>query len=128
MPLYMIERTFADQLDLTSDDVRLIEEINSDEGVRWLFSFLSADRRRTYCLYEAPSPEAIVAAAAKANVPVDSVVEVGAEEGEHPAHALVGVDLLDQPDVVGRQVELVGERALDHVERHGPDASSLLSP
>ena len=78
MPLYMIERTFADQLDLTSDDVRLIEEINSDEGVRWLFSFLSADRRRTYCLYEAPSPEAIVAAAVRANVPADAVVEVDA--------------------------------------------------
>ena len=31
-----------------------IDEINADEGVRWLFSFLSADRRRTYCLYEAP--------------------------------------------------------------------------
>ena len=60
MPLYVIERTFADQLDLTSDDVRLIDEVNVDEGVRWLFSFLSADRRRTYCLYEAPSPDAVV--------------------------------------------------------------------
>ena len=54
MPLYIIERTFAEQLELTSDDVKLIEEINGDEGVRWLFSFLSADRRRSYCLYEAP--------------------------------------------------------------------------
>ncbi len=77
MPLFMIERTFADQLDLTSDDVQLIEEINADEGVRWLFSFLSADRRRTYCLYEAPSPEAILAAARRANVPADEIVEVG---------------------------------------------------
>jgi len=76
MPVYMIERTFADQLDLTSDDVTLIEEINADEGVRWLFSFLSADRRRTYCLYEAPSPEAIIAAARRADVPADSIVEV----------------------------------------------------
>ncbi len=74
----MIERTFADQLDLTNDDVKLIEEINADEGVRWLFSFLSADRRRTYCLYEAPSAEAIVAAARRANVPADAVVEVDA--------------------------------------------------
>jgi Protein of unknown function (DUF4242) len=78
MPLYIIERTFADQLDLTHDDVQLIEEINADEGVRWLFSFLSADRRRTYCLYEAPSPDAIVAAAQRANVPADAVVEVSA--------------------------------------------------
>ncbi|HEV3070610.1 MAG TPA: DUF4242 domain-containing protein [Solirubrobacteraceae bacterium] len=76
MPLYVIERSFADQLDLTSDDVRLIEEVNGEEGVRWLFSFLSADRRRTYCLYEAPSPDAIMAAARKANVPADVVVEV----------------------------------------------------
>jgi Protein of unknown function (DUF4242) len=78
MPVYMIERTFAEQLDLSNDDVRLIEEINADEGVRWLFSFLSADRRRTYCLYEAPSAEAIIAAARRANVPADSVIEVGA--------------------------------------------------
>ena len=77
MPLYMIERTFAEQLDLTGDDVKLIDEINADEGVRWLFSFLSADRRRTYCLYEAPSPDAIIAAARRANVPADEIVEVG---------------------------------------------------
>ena len=60
MPVYVIERNFADQLDLSSEDVELIDEINADEGVRWLFSFLSADRRRTYCLYEAPSADAIV--------------------------------------------------------------------
>jgi Protein of unknown function (DUF4242) len=78
MPLYMIERSFAEQLDLSEDDVEMIEEINGDEGVSWLFSFLSADKRRTYCLYEAPSPEAILAAARKADVPADAVVEVGA--------------------------------------------------
>jgi hypothetical protein len=78
MPVYVIERNFADQLDLSDDDVKLIEEVNADEGVRWLFSFLSADRRRTYCLYEAPSPDAIVAAAQRADVPADAVVEVDA--------------------------------------------------
>ena len=76
MPLYMIERAFADQLELTDDDVKVIEEINADEGVRWLFSFLSADRRRTYCLYEAPSAGAIRAAAERGNIPVDEIVEV----------------------------------------------------
>ena len=60
---------FAEQLELTSDDVQLIEEVNADEGVSWLFSFLSADRRRSYCLYEAPSPDAIVAAARRAGDP-----------------------------------------------------------
>jgi hypothetical protein len=78
MPLYVIERSFAEQLDLSSDDVELIEEVNDGEGVRWLFSFLSADRRRTYCLYEAPTPDAILEAARKANVPADVVVEVSA--------------------------------------------------
>jgi hypothetical protein len=77
MPVYVIERTFAEQLDLTNDDVKLIDEINADEGVRWLFSFLSADRLRTYCLYEAPSPDAVMAAAQRANIPADAVVEVG---------------------------------------------------
>ena len=76
MPLYLIERTFAEQLELSSDDVRLIEAANEESGVDWLFSFLSADRRRTYCLYEAPSSDAIVAAARQANVPVDNIVEV----------------------------------------------------
>jgi Nickel responsive protein SCO4226-like len=76
MPMYVIERAFAEQLDLTSDDVKLIEEVNADEGVRWLFSFLSADRRRSYCLYEAPSPDMIVAAAKRVGIPADVVVEV----------------------------------------------------
>ena len=57
MPLYVIEREFADELELAGDDIRLIDEINADEGIRWVFSFLSADRRHTYCLYEAPSPD-----------------------------------------------------------------------
>jgi hypothetical protein len=76
MPLYVIERNFALELDLSGEDVKVIDDINADEGVRWLFSFLSADRRRTYCLYEAPSPDAIIAAAQRANVPADEVVEV----------------------------------------------------
>ena len=76
MPLYVIERTFAEQLDLDSEDVKLIDEINAGADVRWLFSFLSADRRRTYCLYEASSPEAIVEAARRANMPADVITEV----------------------------------------------------
>jgi hypothetical protein len=76
MPLYVIERAFAEELDLSSEDVREIDEINADEGVRWVFSFLSADRRRTYCLYEAPSPEAIRVAADRAGLPADVIVEL----------------------------------------------------
>ena len=76
MPLYMIERRFAEELQMSGDDVNLLEEINADEGVSWMFSFLSADRYRTYCLYEAPSADAIVAAAKRAGIPADAVTEV----------------------------------------------------
>ena len=87
MPLYVIERAFAEQLELLDEDVRLIDEINDDEGVSWLFSFISADRLHTYCLYEAPSPDAIVAAARRANVPADKIVEVSKFV---PAESLAG--------------------------------------
>jgi hypothetical protein len=76
MPVYVIERRFAEQLEMSPDEVELLEEINADEGVSWLFSFLSADRHRTYCLYEAPSPDAIIAAAKRAGIPADAITEV----------------------------------------------------
>jgi hypothetical protein len=76
MPIYVIERKFADQLDLDSDGVKALQEINADEGVRWLYSFLSADQLQTYCLYEAPSPDELIAAARRAGIPADVIVEV----------------------------------------------------
>lgn len=76
MPLFIIERNFAEQLDLTADGVVAISRINGDVGVNWLFSFLSADKRKSYCLYEASDPEAIREAARRANVPADVIVEV----------------------------------------------------
>ena len=76
MPIYMIERHFADLIEPTEDDARVINEINADEDVRWLFSFLSADKRKTFCLYEAESPEALRRAAVRAGLPADVIVEV----------------------------------------------------
>jgi len=76
MPLYVIERRYADQIELSSDDVKALQQVNADEGVDWLFSFLSADRRQSYCLYEAPSPDELIAAARRAGIPADVIVEV----------------------------------------------------
>jgi hypothetical protein len=76
MPVFMIERRYADVLELTADKAAGVNRINADEGVRWLYSFLSVDKRKTYCLYEAPSPDAIRRAAARAGIPADIVVEV----------------------------------------------------
>ena len=76
MALFVIERNFAEQLELTSDAARLVTEINGDVGVHWLFSFLSADKKKTYCLYESPSADAIREAATRAGIPADVIVEV----------------------------------------------------
>ncbi|OBK23691.1 hypothetical protein A5634_05195 [Mycobacterium asiaticum] len=76
MPIFMIERNYAEVLDPSLDALDGINRINSEEGVRWLYSFLSADKRKTYCLYEAPSPEAIRSAATRAGLPADVVVQV----------------------------------------------------
>lgn len=76
MPIFMVERNFADQLEPSLEAADGINRINAEEGVRWLYSFLSADKRKTYCLYEAPSPEAIKTAAARAGLPADVLVEV----------------------------------------------------
>jgi hypothetical protein len=76
MPLYLIERSYAEQLAVDGEAVRTVEAINADENVRWLVSFLTGDKRKTYCLYEAESPEAIRAAARRANLPADVIIEV----------------------------------------------------
>ena len=76
MPLFIIERNFAEQLEFTRDDASRVVLINEDVGVNWLFSFLSADKKKSYCLYEAPNAEAIREAARRANVPADVIIEV----------------------------------------------------
>lgn len=82
MPLYMIERSFAEQIDFTLDGVTAVDQINSEVGVNWLFSFLSVDKRKTYCLYEAKSVEAIREAARRANIPADVIIEVTEQRRE----------------------------------------------
>jgi hypothetical protein len=77
MPLYLIERNFAEQLNVNREIATAVCQVNSDVGIEWLYSFLSADKKKTYCLYEAPNPEAIRAAAKKLNLPADVIVELG---------------------------------------------------
>ena len=86
MPRFLIERTFAEAVEVSKEDADNIRLINDEEGVRWLFSFLSPDKRKTYCLYEAPSAAAIRAAAERLGLPADTIVEV---DGIGPHAALV---------------------------------------
>ena len=76
MPFFIIERRFADALEPDPASAAQINLINDAESVRWLYSFLSADHLKTYCLYEAPSSEAIRRAAVRAGLPADVIVEV----------------------------------------------------
>lgn len=76
MALFLIERNFAEQLDLAPDAAADIVRINAELGVSWLTSFLSADKKKTYCLYEAPSADSIREAARRAGIPADAVIEV----------------------------------------------------
>jgi len=76
MPRFMIERNFAEQLEVTGESAATVKRINDEEGVEWLSSFLSADKKKTYCLYEAPNADAIRAAARRATLPADVIIEV----------------------------------------------------
>ena len=76
MALFVIERNFAEQLDVDALDQAGIKAVNDDVGIRWVYSFLSADKKKTYCLYEAPNAEAIREAAARLGVPADVIVPV----------------------------------------------------
>jgi len=76
LPLFIIERQFADELEVGAEEADAINRVNDDESVRWLYSFLSADKKKTFCLYEAPSAEAIRRAAARAGLPADVITEI----------------------------------------------------
>jgi hypothetical protein len=76
VPIFLIERRFAEDLEGSAEVTDRINRINEEEGVRWLYSFLAADKRKTYCLYEAPDADSIRRAASRAGLPADAVVEV----------------------------------------------------
>ena len=76
MPRFMIERNFAERLEMTKDGTDRVNRINDEEGVKWLLTFLGADKRKTYCLYEAESAEAIRNAARRNDIPADVIIQV----------------------------------------------------
>ena len=76
MARFLIERNFAEQVEATKEIAEQVIRVNDEEGIRWLFSFLSPNKRKTYCLYEAPNAEAIRNAARRLSLPADVVIEV----------------------------------------------------
>ncbi len=81
MPRYMVERTFPDGLHIPADKqgaeaLRGVVERNAGEGVTWVHSYVTPDKTRTFCVYDAPSPDAIRKTAELNGVPVDAIHEV----------------------------------------------------
>lgn len=83
MPLFLVEREFAEKLQLDDDTIANVQRVNAELDVQWLYSFLSADKRKTFCIYEAPSVDAIRDAARRLNIPADAIVEVSEIRPEH---------------------------------------------
>jgi len=81
MPRYVVERTFPEGLLIPMNDqgaqvCLTVIGINAQDGVTWVHSYVTHDKMKTFCIYDAPSPEAIRKVAQRNNLPVDSITEV----------------------------------------------------
>jgi hypothetical protein len=81
MPRYMVERVFPAGLEIPSTVEGLktclgVVDNNATEGVTWVRSFVTDDHQKTFCVYDAPSPEAVRRAAGLSDLPVDRISEV----------------------------------------------------
>jgi hypothetical protein len=81
MPRYLVERTFPDGFEVPPGpegrrQVLSIIACNSDRNVTWLHSYVSVERGKTFCVYDAPSPEAIRLTARSNQLPVDRITEI----------------------------------------------------
>jgi Nickel responsive protein SCO4226-like len=81
MPRYVVERTFPGGLRIPAggEGTALwlaVVERNADEGVTWVHSYVSDDKTKTFCVYDAPSPEAIRKTAARNELPVERITQV----------------------------------------------------
>jgi hypothetical protein len=81
MPRYVVERTFPEawSLPIGTEGAALslaLVERNANEDVTWLHSYVRDDKRKSFCVYDAPSPEAIRKTAARNDLPVDRITEV----------------------------------------------------
>lgn len=81
MPRYVVQRTFPGGLAISADDacalvLAKVVEVNAALGVTWGHSYVSADKETSFCVYDAPNPEAIREAADQNGLPVDRVTRV----------------------------------------------------
>ncbi len=81
MARYLIERTFPDGLAIPIDadgaeSCSAVVRCNAESDVTWVHSYVTPDRKRSFCIYDAPNPEAIRRAGERNGLSVDSVTEI----------------------------------------------------
>lgn len=76
MPLFVVERQFAEAFDPDEETIRQVDQYHEDHDIRWLTSFLSADKKKTYCLYECEDIEVLRRHAADLGLPADVITQV----------------------------------------------------
>ena len=81
MPRYLVERSFPEGLRITATDegaemCRTVVLNNGEDDVTWIHSYVGDDRKKSYCICDAPSPEAIRRAAARNKLPVDRITKI----------------------------------------------------
>lgn len=81
MPRYMIERTFPEGLGLSPNEKgaevsSAVIARNAEKGVTWIHTYVTPDRKKTFCVYDGPSPESIRDVATKNGLPIDKITEV----------------------------------------------------
>jgi hypothetical protein len=81
MPRYIVERTFVGGLNIpvTADGAEVCLAVvgtNAESGVTWVHSYVTNDKTKTFCVYDAPNPEAIRKTAERNSLPVDQISEV----------------------------------------------------
>jgi hypothetical protein len=81
MPRYLVERTFPEKIDLPGPDQvdharQSFVENNARDGVIWVHSYIVPNQRKSFCIYDAPSPEALRRASQRNGLPVDRISEV----------------------------------------------------
>ena len=81
MPRYIVERDFPSGLNIPISDVgadacRAVVDANALDGVSWVHSYVSTDNKKTYCVYDAPTAEAIRTTAQRNNLPIGRITQV----------------------------------------------------
>ena len=75
-PVFVVEREFAESFDPDGETLRLVDEYHLDNEIKWITSFLSADKKKTYCLYEAENADVLRKHAADLGLPADVITQV----------------------------------------------------